>query len=781
MKKHLFIAAAAVVALASCTTSDEFFDPAQETAQQELNDNAIRFGTYMGNQVMTRAAYEGTMNTDVLKDNTKGNGFGVFAYYTGTGTYGAYQKAGTTTLYPSESSTVPSFLSPYYANFMYNQHVTWNTTTKLWEYTPIKYWPNEFDNSDVDDQEKDANDNTAWGSNNGTLTNGGNVSFFAYAPWTEVSAGGAPTGSPTDGITAVTANNATGDPIITYKLATDGEVVDLLWGTMSGTNTNVNNAGNTGVTGTSTAPYPQGASFYSEEVLAPYTTNADLTKQRTDGKVGFAFKHALAKVGGSNIPGASGSTVNGLMIVLDIDKNGKESGGTRESWTSSSTDDSWRTIVTVKSITITNDLDGDENISASGSKGDEQIVAGGQFNLATGKWTAEAKSNTKYIHSITKDASTSVEGSKAAVLSTAIVENGGPTPSSEAAFFLKTNAKTGVTETPQNVYGTEANPLVFIPGTTPTLRFTIDYVVRTYDANLAKKYSEVEQVISKKVTFNDLQLNKQYSMLIHLGLTGIKFTALVSDWSVAGDDNNNGVIDGTESLKVEDVYLPINVSSLLVSYSAGPTTKFASTAASANVFTVSSAKYYEGDVEQAVALSSLAYTVTPAASWLTEGITTTVNAANTTFATRSTTVTITKAPYICEEPVTITQFGRIPSDDATLTLTTGSFATLDKTAHPTETYNVTAASIDKYYETDATGAKTGSELSGTVSLTGGTDIDFSKAIFVDNAGKPVNWITPTDGGFSVFANGTGVARTATVAYIINGKVVKSNKTVTQNP
>jgi len=595
MKKHLFIAAAAVLALASCTTSDEFFDPAQETAQQELNDNAITFGTYLGNQVMTRAAYEGTMNTDVLKDNTKGNGFGVFAYYTGTGTYGAYQKAGTSTLYTSESSTVPSFLSPYYANFMYNQHVTWNTTTKLWEYTPIKYWPNEFDNSDVDDQEKDANDNTAWGSNNGTLKNGGNVSFFAYAPWTEVSAGGAPTGSPTDGITAVTANNATGDPIITYKLATDGEVVDLLWGTMSGTNTNVNNAGNTGVTGTSTAPYPQGASFYSEEVLAPYTTNADLTKQRTDGKVGFAFKHALAKVGGSNIPGASGSTVNGLMIVLDIDKNGKESGGTRESWTNTTTDDSWRTIVTVKSITITNDLDGDGNISASGSKGDEQIVAGGQFNLATGKWTAEAKSNTKYIHSITKDASTSVEGSKAAVLSTAIVEDGAPTPSSEAAFFLKSNAKTGVTETPQNVYGTEANPLVFIPGTTPTLRFTIDYVVRTYDANLAKKYSEVEQVISKKVTFNDLQLNKQYSMLIHLGLTGIKFTALVSDWSVAGDDNNNGVIDGTESLKVEDVYLPINVAAYSVVLSAPATLENDVVASSASNVTISPSgiRYYD--------------------------------------------------------------------------------------------------------------------------------------------------------------------------------------------
>ncbi len=801
MKKTLILmAAAASVVLTGCTESDLSSD----TSLAKESSSAIEFSAKARNTGITRAGFQGDISTDGV---LQAHGFGVFAYYTKTYGYGGWQA----TTYSSED---PKSTADHVADFMYNQKVTYSAGN--WTYSPLKYWPNEFSNTDVDDQEKDANDKQAWGGTqyNGTLENGGNVTFFAYAPYvyvtTDASAKNADnttaatlgkekksdganseyeapaTGETQDGtngvgITSLTANTGTGDPILSYKLDVTGQNVDLLWGTLSGTNTNVNNEGNIGVTGTSDNSAPAGQTTYAAELLKDYTTNANLTKQRTNGTVGFAFKHALAKIGGSTVSGATGAAPNGLMIKLDIDNNGAESGGARESFTATSTDDSWRTIVTVNSIMISNDLDGDGSIENSGEKGDEEIVMGGNFNLATGKWQLNTKSADKYEHLIAT--STSV-ANYSAVLSDAIKETGKPTASSEADFFSKTNAHTGVTETAQNVYGTESNPLVFIPGTTPTMRITIDYIVRTYDANLTSKYSEVHQVISKVVTFPTVKLNKLYSVLIHLGLTSVKFTATVSDWSVDGDDNNNGVIDITEELDVQDVHLPINVSSLAVTYSATPTTGIASTDNSSNVFTVSTAKYYEGEVETPVTPSTLTITSTPdATSWLTlNAPSAVVKAANTTFANRSTTLTITKSPYICDQAVTVTQYGRIPADDASIALTTASFTSLDNSAHTDESYSVTGATLTNYYEADANGAKTGDKVTTpAASLIDGTDIQFNKAVFVDDAGNKVGWITAGEGKFSTTTNGTGFARKAYVAYYVNGKLVKTGTTITQNP
>ena len=70
-----------------------------------------------------------------------------------------------------------------------------------------------------------------------------------------------------------------------------------------------------------------------------------MTKQTTTGTVGFAFKHALAKVGGSTttVTGNPASTQNGLMVVLDLDDlKGAEVGGSKED----------ATKVTVKSVLI---------------------------------------------------------------------------------------------------------------------------------------------------------------------------------------------------------------------------------------------------------------------------------------------------------------------------------------------------------------------------------------------------------------------------------------------
>lgn len=67
------------------------------------------------------------------------------------------------------------------------------------------------------------------------------------------------------------------------------------------------------------------------------------------------------------------------------------------------------------------------------------------------------------------------------------------------------------------------------------------------------------QRITKKLTFTEpVQLNKQYSLLMHLGLTSVKFTATVSDWErwiTAYDEK--GVLVQEDA--VEHVYIPRNV------------------------------------------------------------------------------------------------------------------------------------------------------------------------------------------------------------------------------
>ena len=568
--KHLAFVSCAV-ALSGCSTSDDLFLGDQELAQQELEENVIQFGTFLGQSRQTRAGYIGGITDTELKkasSNTTqassdgANGFGVFAYYTGTNTY--EQKNGT-------SNT----LAP---NFMYNEHISWKSTK--WDYedaAKVKYWPNEVTNNTtkgVDDQDNDADNNPATTD----YTHGGNVSFFAYAPYVKVTANsGALDGSgmnhnngTTDGIIGLTANNVTGDPWVKYKFNTSGQNVDLLWGTFYGTTANVNYEGNTGMesNAASVISYPitdRNTQGYQKDILKTYRVNADLTKQTTTGKVGFAFKHALAKVGGSTVtPPGGGSVKNGLMIILDIDKDGAESGGVKPN----------TTIVTVKEISIKTekvvyDSDKDGDFSDETAK----YVLGGEFDLATGKWSIPAgyttdASSGAMTHTITQAAG----GESDAVLNTNIAEPASVTAfhTSESRLNDSSTGPEGVkTSTAQNVYSSEASPLVFIPGTKPSFTVTVDYLVRTFDASLDKNvasdgegtWTKVEQKISKKVTFADVvELNKQYSILIHLGLTSVKFEASVSDWDLnTTDPNYDSDGDAIVDLHVDDVYTPINV------------------------------------------------------------------------------------------------------------------------------------------------------------------------------------------------------------------------------
>ena len=98
------------------------------------------------------------------------------------------------------------------------------------------------------------------------------------------------------------------------------------------------------------------------------------------------------------------------------------------------------------------------------------------------------------------------------------------------------------------------------PGTCPY--DYLDYFVRTADHNLATGFSEVEQVISNKVSLASLQPNKFYTIIVHLGMTSVKFEAVVADWqtNAGGTYNENGTYSPSGSAANEShIWLPSNV------------------------------------------------------------------------------------------------------------------------------------------------------------------------------------------------------------------------------
>lgn len=532
MKKTLLFAATALAMLASCSQSDDL-NNAPVVAE---TNQAVEFGTYVGKTPVTRAGWAGDITNTELQDGksgTKTQGFGVFAYYTGKNTY--EQKNGT-------SNT----LAP---NFMYNEQVYYESSA--WKYDNTKYWPNEVQSGDVDLNNNPDEATTAH-------DNGGKLSFFAYAPYVA-------SGSGTTGITALSANNTTGDPIVTYAFAKTGKNVDLLWGTFGSTSADVlGTTLNAGVLSSAATVNPRPITdratvgwqkdILSDVATTPtkYRMNADLVKQEVDGKVDFAFKHALSKVGGGHDPhDASGDA--GLMIVLDADAVAAANAANN-------------TVITVEDIKITTlpmtylDNTGTEQSGASA-----KYITGGTFDLATGKWTVTVSDDAAnaIVHELTTSG-TDVSGS----LNTDIAEPAAVTSMSGTPKQVNGSVP-GVTGTAKNVYGSATSPMLFIPGCKPKFEVEITYYVRSFDSKLANTtpgatktgetgtWTNVKQVIKKQVEFAKYtELNKRYTLLIHLGITSVNFTAAVSDW----EDNNVAIdTDGDSNGDSNKVDLPLNV------------------------------------------------------------------------------------------------------------------------------------------------------------------------------------------------------------------------------
>ena len=437
MKQRLFIGSLAALALmASCSSSNDDLNGGATTPQE--SNVPLTFSSYLGRTATTRAGATGTITTDGANSTTslQTEGFGLFATYTDNAEYTA--------------ATGP--------NFMYNTKVS----TKDWTYSPLRYWPNETSTTNADGK--------------GATSEGvDRLSFFAYAPYVEATAATGAVTENTVGITALTANNATTDPKVTYVVAaTPEKSVDLLWGVVPAGTTKWSNVTGTDIDIAEGKPY------------------LNLIKPNTTQKVNFNFRHALAKLG--------------LKVVGAFDA---VTGGTKDA----------ATKITVASVTIE-------------GKGFKKTAVLNLNNTTANEPLWEAVKDAGDIKLTVSDAN----------LNSKIKDSG------------KDEAQTvdGVTETAQDLLNSDATSaqkaFMIIPSSAAdkSLKVTIDYYVNTTDASLSKGYSRVENKITKTITGFAPEAGKNYTLLLSLGMTSVKVTATVSDWT-------------TEDGSTTQVDLPINV------------------------------------------------------------------------------------------------------------------------------------------------------------------------------------------------------------------------------
>ena len=563
--------------LASCSQNEDL--SSTDVVQKAQDDNAIQFGTYMGRTGVTRAGYKGDItNTELQdgKDGSKTRGFGVYALYTGD------------TDFDAVTDRTP--------NFMWNQQVYYEGG---WKYNPIKYWPNGNATAD----------NTA---NGATGTQGGKVSFFAYAPYVA-------SGVDEPGITAVSTNSDKKNPSVSYRLTSGSNFVDLLWGSTNGSSETTYDAAQNGAAVTTTTD----GTTITSGVTAAGKTNINLTKQKIDGTVNFLFKHALSKVGGGTSTGIG--TPAGIQIMLDIDDL---NGGT----------DDANTKVTVKEIKITTDADGDGSVDD-----DEKVYSDGTLDLATGLWSFTGGKSATQVVSMTTSRTTDDDYE----LNANIIEPATAPAKNETGW---NGLPVGVQVTPKSIYKkADVEGLVFFPDEAPKLRVTVDYIVRTKDDKLANYYTEVEQIVTKVLQMPTLKMSKVYNLLIHLGLTSVKFTATVADW---GDADGNGTVDPATEVELKEVWVPTNV--LAVAAGSSATVNVSKTADSSFTFEVTGLG--ESQAWTASSSNTDCAEVTASGNADTNGkATLTVTTKKNTGAARSTTITVTKESDHSTTTLTINQ------------------------------------------------------------------------------------------------------------------------------
>jgi hypothetical protein len=651
MGKKLFLFAAAAVALASCTETDLSGDT---SFAKESTSDAIQFSAKAGNSGVTRAYEKGTIgnvgNTTKGITDLKEAQFGVFAYYTGADDY------------VTETPTVKE------PNFMYNQQITWSTSNPAaWIYSPVKYWPNGIDADNVNNPSHTAIQKEA-----------GQVSFFAVAPFTTT-----PTGTysattngkkpnaigaddtnddkvkkndATNGINAMTTNDFTGNVWVKYLMpdAKQSEAVDLLWG-LAGKN------------------YYNEADGEDPGLKVGEDYNINLTKQKVDEKVSFLFKHALAKIGGAvseseDIEGEP--DVCGFYVQVDVDENDKDD---QPKYFGKGFDNK-ETLVTIKSVKIQDGKTAyEDNTNGFNTNTTSSLIQSGWFNIETGKWSKDADTYTQGAsYELVADNSDADLTNTTYTLNKKFKEvaSYGRSGSEATKKMLAGNTQwdtsepTGVTTTAQPLFCDENVPgLMIIPieGATSELYVTVDYVVRTADKNLKDGFTNVEQVITNKVSLGSLKPNKYYTIIMHLGLTSVKFEAKVADWTAKAEEawDEDGKDTSTGKDNEEKVWLPSNVVSANqweITPSANPI------AAKGEDITLTTVKINDNTLAyQASPVTKDKYTLTESSDWLsidgTGKITAEANNASTADRTAIVYVSTKVNDNTITTPITLTQKG----------------------------------------------------------------------------------------------------------------------------
>lgn len=499
--KKVFLFAVAAAALVACS-NEELSTPDNALVSKEA---PVNFSVYT-QRGLTRAGVPG----DLTNKNIGATGFGVFAYYTAGENY--------------DAKATP--------NFMYNQKVVSAdqdvTAASVWTYEPVKYWPNEYGSDAISDEVD-------------------RVSFFAYAPWTEV--------DPTTGnvvaanekaqkynIISVNKNTATGDPMVKYVVDTDPTTsVDLLWGVAA----------------------EQPESYYSGPIQgqAPITAGKpfiDLLKPANPAsdKLNFNLKHALAKVrvtidyiDDAATPGGPAATkINSdqtRIYVRNFKMNGFAMKGALNLNNSEGQpgEPLWKDFDGVKDLSFEDVIfqdgrkDGKEG-ETNGAQTNETpqglnpaiienyatiaaATAGTPATFGAGKslgvGAMTLTENNGVVSGVVKDAT--VDATSKAVTGTVLLFGGDPDKNGGYFYVIPRNEQTN-----------------------GSVSITIAYDVETIDGALAGKISDgethgisIENVITKNDIFQgiDFKAGYTYDIQIHLGMTSVKITATVTDWKDA--------------------------------------------------------------------------------------------------------------------------------------------------------------------------------------------------------------------------------------------------------
>ena len=465
-KLYLFAAMAAM--LASCSSDDLTVE--KQVAQQNADGGAVLFDVYT-QRTTTRAGETGSITSADLRSNSTDlgkAGFGVFGYYTNSSTY--------------DQQAIP--------NFFYNQKVYWNGAA--FEYTPIKYWPNEF-GSTANSEDADK------------------VTYFAYAPWVSVNPStGKPNGSSDPdvlsdlqkwGINSMTTNSTTGDPQIKYIASFDqAKSVDLCWGVCDETSWQKIQDGKS-------QTFALGMPW--ENVERPANTNQRLK---------FTFKHATAQLkvnidafvdGINNVNSVAAGTkvyvraisFEGLAAKGSLNLNNREAGANKAYW---------------MDYNGVNDLPMGETVTIYDGRKD------GKEGTPSGEATNE----------------------KALGLNPNLVQSTLWTPATGDPAPMP-----GVTNVSQPLFCNGAAPAtepIYVIPTGDPVKVTITYDIETADDQLSTYVSDatqhgssIENVIWKNITFgkdaegkdiNTFENGKSYTINLHLGMNSVKFDATVTDW-----------------------------------------------------------------------------------------------------------------------------------------------------------------------------------------------------------------------------------------------------------